>query len=193
MSVSVVVNVRLFPYGNPRSVGEPLGLYAGTSEVVGDASGGFVSIKFEPLNPTTNPTDDDQRRQYLFFVDGVSMQSNTTGNFTCRLLMHMALANIALGPPFTHKRTRAPLADGTGLFLPDGPLIDERMTRTPIFWDTQQLAGIVNQIVQLTAENNVLAASYRFEVYGRYYRREVLSNRAFGRLVSPVAISQFEG
>jgi len=36
-------------------------------------------------------------------------------------------------------------------------------------------------------------ANYRIEIMGRYYDKQVLSNRAFGRLIAPEAVSQFEG
>lgn len=193
MSVTANIIAGNFPYGNPGSLGEPLGLWVGTATVVGDASGGFVSVTFEPQNPTTTPTLADQRREYVYFIDGVRITSSVTGNFTIIIFMHMARSNSALVTPFTHTRTLPDLADGVGTFRPNGSLMEERMTRTPIFWDTQELATGGNGLVQLIAENNVLVANYRFEAYGRYYQRGVLSNRAFGRLVSPPAMSQFEG
>jgi len=153
-------------------VGEPLGLWLGHASQTGDASGGNVEVSFRPQNPADTPTLDDQRRQYVYFVDGIQMSANgAPGNVFARIIMHMARSNVTFTPPFSHIRASPTIDDGLALELATGNAI----------------------IVQLGYENNVLARVYRSAAYGRYYDRQLLGNRAFGRLVMPAAISQFEG
>jgi len=190
LSIDVVIIVGVFPYGNPGSLGEPLGLFTGAAAVTGDATGGFVRVRFAPQNPTDTPLLADQRRQYVYFLDGYRITGSVDGVHSVSITCHWARSNSALATPFTHKIARASVDDGINLFY--GPdLMSDRMTRTPIFWDTQELAGAGNGIVDLAAETNTNAANYRFECYGRYYDRQILSNRSFGRLISPSAVSQF--
>lgn len=192
MTISVFIIAGNFPYGNPGSLGEPLGLWVGEADVTGDASGGFIEVAFEPQNPTETPLLPDQRRQYVYFVDGVSMQANSDpGNFWVSIDMHMARSNIALAERFRYRVAVDTLAAG-GSFVPSRPMLDSHVPRIPIFWDPQELAAGSDIIVNLRAEVNTLATIYNMRAYGRYYDRQVLSNRAFGRLISPVAISQFE-
>lgn len=193
MSIVGRVVVGNFPYGNPGSLGEPLGIWTGEQDLTGDASGGFVVASFIPQNPTDTPTLPDQRRQYVYFVDGVGISANTDpGNLGVDIFAHWARSNSALTNRFTHQLHRDAITDGS-TFAPSGPLMQDYMRRTPIFWDTQELAANSDIIVTLHAQTNTLATVYQARCYGRYYDRQVLSNRAFGRLISPVAQSQFEG
>lgn len=193
MAIFAEVVVGHFPYGNPGSVGEPLGIWAGESNVTGDATGGAVDVDFEPQNPALTPTLADQRRQYVYFIDdAMIIVDSNPGQLSAQVSPHWARANSAIGARFRGVISRDALTTDGNLFAPIGLLVPDS-SRTPIFWDTQELAGANNQIVRLTAENNVLAADYEFRAWGRYYDRQVLSNRAFGRLISPVAVSQFEG
>jgi len=193
--VTLVVNVVAgnFPYGNPGSVGEPLGLWAGEANVTGDASGGFLSLNIEPQNPLATPTLADQRRQYVYFCDGCMIEATTDpGNLSVSIVMHMARSNTALGDRYQYKVARASLTNGQN-FVPSGPLIEDFVTRTPLFWDSQELAANTRTLVILRAETNTLATVYLLRAYGRYYDRAILGQRGFGRLIAPAAISQFEG
>lgn len=192
MSVSGTIIVGEFPAGNPGSVGEPLGLWNAQATLTGDASGGFVNANFEPQNPTTTPALPDHRLRYLYFVDGVRATASTAGNAMAIVIMHMERSNSGLANPFAHRRAVQTIADGTGLFIPSRPLLDPQLTRMPLYWRPQELLA-ENILLQLFWENNVLAATYRFDCYGRYYDLAVVGQRGFGRLISPAAVSQFEG
>lgn len=193
MTIDVIIVAGNFPYGNPGSLGEPLGLWNAQAAIVGDASGGFVRATFVPQNPTTTPTLADQRLQYVYFVDGVRITGGEeVGNFGLAIRTHFARANQALSTPFSIEVARDGIATAN-VFAPSGDLFSAYMSRIPIFWDTQELRSGTVFIVQLAAQTNVLAANYRMDAYGRYYDRAVVGNRAFGRLVSPEAVSQFQG
>lgn len=192
MSVSGTIIVGEFPAGNPGSVGEPLGLWNAQATLTGDATGGFVNANFEPQNPTTTPLLADHRRRYLYFVDGVRATGSVAGAAMAIVIMHMERSNSAISNPFAHRRVVQTLDDGTGIFVPTRPLIDPGMSRMPIYWRPQELLA-ENILLQLFWENNVAAATYRFDCYGRYYDVAVLGTRMFGRLIAPAAISQFEG
>jgi len=186
LSVINTVLIRETAYGNPGSVGEPLGLFSGQADQTGDASGGFVQLSFVPQNPTDTPTLDDHREEYVYFIEGAVMLANTDpGVLMAEVRMHMARANQALTPPYRHPIARNALQGETNIFAPDGDMLPQGIRRWPIFWDTQELAGTDNIIVFLAALTNTLATIYRSRVWGRYYSRQILSNRAFGRLVAP--------
>jgi len=185
LSVSNVVVVGEFAYGNPESVGEPLGLWGGQALQTGDASGGFVQLSFVPANPTDTPTLDDRRRQYVYFIDGATMFASTDpGVLMAETQMHFARANAAITPPVRLPIARNALQGSANQFSADGELLPRGVQRWPIFWDTQELAGTSNIIVVLVALTNTLATLYRSFAWGRYYDRQILSNRAFGRLVA---------
>jgi len=179
------VIVGEFAYGNPESVGEPLGLWGVQSDVTGDASGGFLQVSCRPQNPTDTPTLDDRRRQYVYFLDYATIFANTEpGPLTAEVRMHFARSNAAITPPIRAVVTRDALQGQTNLFSPDAPLLPPNVERWPIFWDTQELAAGDDNIVILSALINTLATIYRVRAFGRYYDRQILSNRAFGRLVA---------
>lgn len=193
MAVAVTIVVLNVPYGNPGSVGEPLGIWTGKAAVVGDASGGSVECRFVPQNPTTTPTLDDQRQQYVWFLDAVGILTDQDeGNVSARLQTHWARSNTLLGPPLDVAIVLDTIFDGV-VFGPIINLVPKEWSRIPIFWDTQELASGGLALAQLSVQTNTLNTNYTFSVAGRYYDRQVLSNRAFGRLISPVAVSQFEG
>ncbi len=194
MSIENDIVVLQVPYGNPGSLGEPLGLWTGRATVVGDASGGDVQLRFVPQNPTTTPTLDDQRLQYVWFIDaaGIVTTAGAVGNLSARIQTHWARPNSALPNPLDMARVNGPLFDGLTT-VPTEPLIPAAWQRIPIFWDTQELLSGNNVLVHLQAQTNTLNANYTFSAYGRYYDRQILSNRGFGRLISPPAVSQFEG
>lgn len=144
------------------------------------------------FTPQVGPALPDERLQYVYFIDGAVVQGSTNpGNLTCRVRTHAARANTALDDRFFHSVSATSLDIGQGSFGPSRPLIAEYMTRTPIFWDTQELAIGGTTIVDLFAQVNTLATLYLFRAYGRYYDRQVLSNRSFGRLVSPPPVAPF--
>ena len=194
MTIAVDIIVLNVPYGNPGSLGEPLGLWTGRTNVTGDASGGFIQVRFEPQNPTTTPTLDDQRRQYVWFIDAAGIISDAAGagNMMSRIQTHWARPNSALSNPLDMPKNVDSVSDGQNN-APIEPLIPAAWQRIPIFWDTQELAAGGNTLLELQVENNVDLANYTFSAYGRYYDRQILSNRGFGRLISPVAMSQFVG
>lgn len=194
MAIGVTVVVLNVPYGNPGSIGEPLGIWTGKATVVGDASGGSVECRFVPQNPTTTPLLDDQRLQYVWFLDavGIFTAPADAGNISARLQTHWARPNSALVGPLDVAIVLDTIFDGV-LFGPIRNLVPKEWARIPIFWDTQELLTGGLALAQLSVQNNVLANNYTFSVSGRYYDKQILSNRAFGRLISPPAISQFEG
>lgn len=193
MSVQGNIIIAEFPYGNPRSLGEPLGLWLVGAVLTGDATGGTAILSFRARNPTDTPTLPDARRQYVYFCDGIRMSADADpGNTSAQILMHMARANAAVTPPFTVMHADDPIDDGTR-FTNRDPIVTPQMARMPVFWDTQELAAGNSVVIQLDWENNVNLANYSGEAYGRYYDRQILGNRGFGRLVAPPAISQFEG
>lgn len=192
MSIAVNIVAGNFGYGNPASLGEPLGLWSGEADVTGDASGGFVQVSFQPQNPTLTPTLIDQRREFCYFIDGAGIQSSVDpGNMSVHVFMHMARSNAALDIRPFHAISFPALANGQQ-FNPSGDLLTEAIKRMPIFWDTQELAStaqIANSIMFLQLENNVNLAVSRFRAYGRYYDRQVVTNRSFGRLISPPPVA----
>jgi len=184
------VGIQHIPYGNPASLGEPFGLWAGEADVAGDASGGHILLDFGPSSPITAPTLPDQRRQYVYFVDGAMITGGPSDpdTFTCQIDMHMARANFALDRRYFHSlSTTTSLV--AGLWSPDRSLIDHHMIRTPVFWDTQELAIGTAHIVRLVAAVNVDGNEHRFRAFGRYYDRQLLANRSFGRLVAPPPVA----
>lgn len=192
MTISVTIVIQEFAYGNPASLGEPLGLWAGDADVTGNASGGTVVVAWVPENPVDVAGGEDHRRRYVYFVDGIMAEcSADMGNVQAVVEMHMARANVALPTRFQHRITRATLATGAA-FVPDGELIDPFTHRMPIFWDTQELESGTRILVDLIIETNVLAATYRLRCYGRYYDRQLLFNRSFGRLVAPPPLAPFD-
>jgi len=193
MSISNDIVVLQAPYGNPGSLGEPLGIWTGKSTVVGDASGGHVQVRFVPQNPTTTPTLDDQREQYVWFVTAAGIIGGSQpGNLLSRIQPHWARSNAALSPPVDYGIVVDSLEAGTG-FFPGIPLIPLEWQRIPIFWAPRELAAGNNVLVDLVAETNTLAANYTFSAHGQYYDKQILGNRGFGRLIAHPAISQFEG
>ncbi len=195
MSIDLTVVVLNQPYGNPGSLGEPLGIFSGAAAVSGDATGGFTRVTFVPQNPTTTPTLDDHRRQYVWFLDGMTVHDGATtpGNVGFEVFTHWARANFALAVPAVYNVNFATPNSVAAQFFPRDMLHSEVISRLPIFWDTQELAATNNQIVRITLANNVNNNEAEFSCYGRYYDRQILGNRGFGRLVAPPAISQFEG
>lgn len=192
MSVTNTVVVGEQAYGNPGSVGEPLGLWVGTADQTGDASGGIVQLSFVPQNPADTPTLTDRRRQYVYFIDGATMFVNSDpGVLMAEVQMHTFRPNAAIGPPIRMPIARNALQGSTNQFSPDGDLLPAGSNRWPIFWDSQELASTNNIIVVLVALTNTDTSIYRSRAWGRFYDRQVLSNRAFGRLISPEAVSQF--
>jgi len=193
VAISTTVVVLNVPYGNPGSVGEPLGIWTGRANLVGDATGGAVELVFVPQNPTTTPTLDDHRRQYVWFIDaaGIIVDAEPMAG-GARIQTHWARPNSALPNPLDMLMVHD-FRSLAGFFGPIEPLIPDAWQRIPIFFDTQELASGNNTLVTLRCLTNVDLANYTFSAYGRYYDRSILSNRAFGRLISPVAVSQFEG
>ena len=186
----VVLNA---PYGNPGSFGEPLGHFSGMAPIGGDASAGFTRVTFVPQNPTTTPTLPDHRRQYVWFLDGATVHDGSTSpnDIGVEVFTHWARANQAVAVPAVFQQT-VPSRLVAGQFFPAGILLPTAISRLPIFWGPQELAGTSNAIVRITLETNVNNNESEFSCYGRYYDRQILSNRGFGRLVAPPAISQFE-
>ena len=193
MALAADVVVLQVPYGNPGSLGEPLGLWTGRALVVGDGSGGDVELRFLPQNPGTTPTLPDQRLQYVWFLDGAGIHADLTpGNVSVGLATHWARSNSALDSPLSMVVVRDTQTDGLR-FAPIDDLVPEAWKRVPIFWDTQELVSGSSVLVHLQAQTNTNTANYTFSAYGRYYDKQILSNRSFGRLISPPAVSQFEG
>jgi len=160
--------------------------------VGGDATGGFTRVTFVPQNPTTTPTLDDQRRQYVWFLDGATVHdgSGAPSDIVVEVFTHWARANAALAVPAVYQ-INSSSQSAAGNFFPRILLLPDVISRLPIFWDTQELAGTNNQIVRITLEANIDNNESEFSCYGRYYDRQILANRGFGRLISPPAISQF--
>jgi len=194
VSIDVTVVVLNQPYGNPGSLGEPLGIFSGVAPISGDATGGFTRVTFVPQNPTTTPTLDDHRRRYVWFLDGATVHDGSGDPFFASLevFTHWARPNVALAVPAVYQRV-TDLRNTAGQFKPEEPLWQPPLERLPIFWDTQELAGTNNQICVLVLSTNINANEAEFSCYGRYYDRQILANRGFGRLIQPPAVSQFEG
>ncbi len=196
MAISVRIVVANTAYGNPASLGEPLGIWSGQVDVTGDASGGTVTVIFVPQNPSDTPTLNDQRREFVYFLDNVSFRigAGDPGNVSCQVISHFARSNVALGNPFATAVSSPTLTDGAE-FMPSGPLVDPQTLRQPLFWGSQALAdsaSAIQNMVVLRAENNVLATIYVFRAYGRYYDRQVVANRSFGRLIAPPPVAPFD-
>lgn len=196
MSVSVNIIVLEQPYGNPGSLGEPLGIWYGAADVTGDATGGFVACAFEPQNPTTTPTLPDQRRTRVYFCDGVQIKPKGAadpGNMAIMVKSHWARANSALNEGMELTVLRNAQSDGNNWF-PSGVLRVPNMERMPIFWDTEDMSLSSNEhLVDLRIENNNNLQQTAFRAYGRFYDKAILANRAFGRLIQPASITQFAG
>jgi len=167
-------------------------VFSGVAPVGGDATGGFTRVTFVPQNPATTPTLPDQRRQYVWFLDGATVHGGPGdfGQIRFQVFTHWARPNAALAMP--------PLIDviqarGDIGFqkAPARPPLPTAVSRLPIFWDTQELAASNNQIISITVQSNVNNDELEFSCYGRYYDRQILANRSFSRLISPAAISQF--
>jgi len=192
VAVSGRVVAGIFAYGNPASVGEPLGLFHGQAQLTGDVTGTQVSVSFELQNPSLTPTLSDQRREYVLFIDGVEMTSDAdAGNWSVRGAMHLARSNVALAPVQMRRAGTVMVDNGSSVFIPDEVLWPAEWQRMPIFWDTQELAVGQQDFLTLQFENNVNNQVYDFACYGRYYDRQLLSNRSFGRLVSPPPVAPF--
>jgi len=194
VAISVNIVVLQIAYGNPGSLGEPLGLWSGRATVTGDATGGGIQVRFEPQNPTLTPTLDDQRLQYVWFLDAAGVIADvSSGNHSIRLQTHWARPNSALTNPLDLISIHDSRTDGQNFGPLRDPMVPTAWQRIPIFWDAQELASGNQALTTLVTQNNIDAGNYTFSAYGRYYDRQILGNRSFGRLISPVAISQFEG
>jgi len=193
LTIDVRVVLLNQPYGNPGSLGEPLGIFSGAAAIGGDATGGFTRVTFVPQNPTETPTLPDHRRQYVWFLDGVTVHDGPTtpSSMVFEVFTHWARANVALAVPAVYQIVKVS-GGAAGQFFPNGEVLTPAISRLPIFWDTQELAGTNNQIVRITLQNNINNNESEFSCYGRYYDRQLLANRGFGRSVQPPAISQFE-
>ena len=193
MSVIATVITANFPLGNPGSVGEPLGQVVGEADVTGDATGGTVILTFNPQNPTDTPGLSDQRREHIYFIDDLNLVCTADPGFvSAQAFSHGDRANTALATRHRYTRVSDYLSNGS-LFLPEDPLWSPELARAPFFWRPQELLGGFNTWIQFQCTANVDAATYVFRLIGRYYDKSVLANRGFGRLISPEAVSQFEG
>lgn len=187
------VMVGEFPYGNPGSLGEPLGMWFGEQDITGDGTGGVVIASFMVRNPTDTPTLADARREYCYFIDAIDAQCTLDpGNISAHAFTHNARANVALVTRQRHGIIRATLTNGT-LFVPTGKLWGPGLRQEPFFWEPQELLGAFNTWIQIQCSTNTNLGEYFFRVKGRYYDIGVTQQRAFGRLISPPALSQFEG
>jgi len=194
VSIGVEIVVLEQPYGNPGSLGEPLGLWMGTAVIAGDMSGGAVELGWVPQNPLITPLLSDKRREHVYFCDGGSMQtlgSTSPGEHVVSYETHWAPANVALPQQFAYRFIGSTITQGT-VHQPREPIYADYVARMPIFWEASQL-GLISQskLATMTWEVNNVANSYRALIYGRYYDRQILANRAFSRLVSPPAVSQW--
>lgn len=194
MSISGVVNLLFQPYGNPGSSGEPLGLVLGSAALVGDASGGVVQLVWRVQNIQDSPTLPDFRRRYLFFIDAMRMTANgDPGNWSVQLATHVARPNGTITPSVDIFEGGSTITDGL-TFVPSRPVLDQKISHFPIFWDSQEFVAAASLTVALMQfQTNTLNVTYNFRVYGRYYDQVVTGQRGFGRLIQPAAISQFEG
>lgn len=194
MAISVVIITANFPLGNPGSLGEPLGQVVGEAEVTGDASGGAVTVTFNPQNPTDTPTLDDQRREHVYFIDALDVVATSNpGNASIQAFSHGDRSNTALLSRHRYTTVVDFLDNGSGLFLPDRPIWPIERQRAPFFWQPQELAVGANQWVEFKFGVNTLNTTYLCRLIGRFYDRQILGNRGFGRLISPPSVSQFEG
>jgi len=190
---AAAIGIQHTPYGNPASFGEPRGLWTGEADVAGDATGGFIRVAFVPQSPITTTVIADQRRQYVYFVDGATIEGGPAfiATYTVAVIAHWARANFALDRRFFWTKTVETL-EVAGQRVAREFLIEAQMQRTPIFWDTQELAIGTAELVVLTVDGNVNNNEHRFRAYGRYYDRQLLSNRSFGRLVAPPPVAPGE-
>jgi len=194
MTIAVDIVILEQPYGNPGSLGEPLGLWYGEANVQGDGTGGFVAVQFVPRNAQTTPTLPDARRQYVYFCDGALATSFGTvspGDISVQYGTHWARANASLTERFRHIFAAQVLQISTS-FIPRTPIFQAYVSRLPMFWtDRELILGSLIDLVTIRYETNDALNIYNARCYGRYYDKQILANRAFGRLVSPPAISQF--
>ena len=59
MAIQATVALLEQPYGNPGSLGEPLGLWSGDANVLGDATGGDIAAYLECRSPEYNECECD--------------------------------------------------------------------------------------------------------------------------------------
>jgi len=192
VAIAVTVIVLNQPYGNPGSLGEPLGIWSGVAIVGGDATGGGVTVTFEPQNPTTTPTLDDHRRQYVWFLDSCTHHEGPgdPGIGLVEIRPHWARPNFAIANPPVYSVSYDMLSVQSQRH-PVAVRLEPAISRLPIFWDTQELAGTSNALLTMRVSTNVNNNEAEYSCYGRYYDRQILSNRGFGRLIAPPAVSQF--
>ena len=194
MSIAVTIVVLEQPYGNPGSLGEPLGIFMGEVNIAGDGSGGFVEVRWVPQNILDTPPLPDKRLEHVYFVDGGAMQTLgavSSGVFVVSYETHWARANVAIVNRFAHRFAARPQLENA-ITTPLDPIYADYVSRFPIFWERSELGlGSLTEMSTMRWEANTIAQTFTARIYGRFYDRQVLANRAFGRLISPPAISQF--
>lgn len=193
MAIDVNVVVLEQPYGNPGSFGEPLGIYSGAADLAGDATGGTIQLAFVPRNPFTTAGLPDARREFVYFTDGVSLRildSIGPGSIRAEYRTHWARANAAIGNNSRHIISSTPI-NIDGEWTSRDPLYHDYIARFPQFWSSDNLGGQDIDLVFFRIEINENGATYELRCWGRYYDKQILANRAFGRLIQPPAITQF--
>jgi len=167
-------------------------MWVGVAGVAGDATAGFTRVTFVPQNPATTPTLDDHRRVYMWMLDGVSINDGAVDPLSCsvEIFNHWASPGGFAAAGVWYQKT-VDMSETGGQFKPLTSLVDPEVARMPIFWDNAAIPFTPAEIVRLTLQRNTDNNEATFIAWGRYYDRQVLANRAFGRLVQPAAISQF--
>jgi len=187
------VNVAEFPYGNPGSVGEPLGMWFGEQDITGDATGGTVIGSFMVQNLIDNPTLIDHRNRYVYFVDALDAVVTADGGFwSTQVFTHNARANVAIATRHRHVAA-GDLVNNGSVFVPDQKMWGPDLRQEPFFWEPQELIGAFNTWIQFQFSTNVNAATYALRCKGRYYDRAILTQRGLARLIQPAAVTQFQG
>jgi len=174
--MSVVANLppfetQTFIQGDAR---DPLGIWGFRHVATGDASAGALTTRVRVAAA--------KRAAFVYNVEGVNLSiisafaSHTTPKGSVRLLTNWP--NVDPGPgvtAFATHQTRAIIGDS--LFA-----APEASTETPLLapndrfillWDPRHIEADMD-IVEMAIVDNVLAATYAFEVYGYYWDREVM-------------------
>lgn len=175
MTIAVFAAIAELPAGVPGRIGDPLGVFGGESNVLGDATGGSLTLAFMVPN-FPNPLE----LARVYVIDWVSAEADDLVDFGAlrvAVVHHHELANVTLD----NTRTHIVPADLTAVVrVAQTADLQRWLSAMPVWW-RRDLGGTDGErmFVRLSVGVNNLGQTIRFRVGGRYYDARVLATRDF--------------
>ncbi len=176
MSVAAASSLQVTSLFTPRTVRDPIGIWAAALGVAADGTGGFVEW--------TLSVPADIRNLYIFNIMAASITKTgavgAAARFRARLLANVPPSSPAGLGSYELNIARDSIALGLDV-IPDGVLIPREWQFLPI-WDPFGQAGDMDILV-LRNDPNTVAETVSFVAAGYYWHRE--AHRAPGGLLWP--------